>query len=249
MYMEENVILEPKLVGNIKGNFIIPAYQRGYRWGREHITMLLNDIYENGVANYSLQPVVVKKLEDGSFELIDGQQRLTSVFLILKYMMQLVPKLEQKFSLKYLTRERSEEFLSSLDEKRSKECVDFFHMYEAHLAIKQWFENKDDELLTAINLYKYFNENVKVIWYQVENTEDSTGLFTRLNIGKIPLTNAELVKALFLSKDTNHLTDEIQLEIATSWDTIEKDLHDKSFWAFLTNEEEEDYPTRIELIL
>lgn len=52
--MDDNAILEPKLVGNIEGNFIIPEYQRGYRWEREHITMLLNDIWENGDANYYL---------------------------------------------------------------------------------------------------------------------------------------------------------------------------------------------------
>ncbi|WP_346856323.1 DUF262 domain-containing protein [uncultured Draconibacterium sp.] len=247
--MTKNAILEPKLVGEISGNFIIPAYQRGYRWEKEHIEMLLNDIYENGAESYSLQPIVVKKLQDGSFELIDGQQRLTSIFLILKYMKQLLPTVEHKFSIKYTTRERSEDFLESLDEIRSKENIDFYHIYNAYTAIEEWFTiGNADKLLKGINLYKYFSENVKVIWYEVENNKDSTALFTRLNIGKIPLTNAELVKALFLSKDTNHLTDEKQLEIATTWDAYEKELHDKSYWAFLTNEKEEDYPTRIELI-
>lgn len=247
--MEENTILTPKLVGDIKGKFTIPAYQRGYRWEKEHITMLLNDIYENGESNYSLQPIVVKKLDDGSLELIDGQQRLTSIFLILKYMRQSINSIEQKFFLKYDTRPKSEEFLATLDEERSEDCIDFFHIYNAYNAIAEWFNNGEiDKLLKTINLYKYFNENVKVIWYQVQNNKDSTELFTRLNIGKIPLTNAELVKALFLSKDTNDLTDERQLEISTSWDSIEKELHDKSFWAFLTNEKEDNYPTRIELI-
>ncbi len=87
--MEDNALLEPKLVGDITGNFLIHAYQRGYRWGNEHITMLLNDIWENGDLNYCLQPIVVKKLENGSFELIDGQQRLTTIFLIMKYIKRL----------------------------------------------------------------------------------------------------------------------------------------------------------------
>lgn len=250
MNMEENVILEPKLVGNIEGNFFIPEYQRGYRWEKEHITMLLNDIWENGDANYSLQPIVVKKSDDGKFELIDGQQRLTTIFLILKYIEHLLPNIVKlKFSLKYVTRPRCEEFLSTLDRNLAEDNIDFLHIYNAYQTITKWFdEGTPDKGLKAINLYKYFGEKVKVIWYEVAKNEDSIELFTRLNIGKIPLTNAELVKALFLSRDAEGITEEKQLEIATSWDIIEKELHDEAFWAFLTNEPGSDYATRIELI-
>ena len=55
--MTEEAVLEPKLVNKIKGNFFIPSYQRGYRWEKEHVQMLLNDIWENKDQNYSLQPV------------------------------------------------------------------------------------------------------------------------------------------------------------------------------------------------
>lgn len=103
----EKAVLEPKLVGDVAGEFFVPAYQRGYRWGTEQIKMLLNDIWENGDLNYCLQPIVVKKLDKSKYELIDGQQRLTSIYLILKYMKQLLPFIEMKFSLSYQTRERS----------------------------------------------------------------------------------------------------------------------------------------------
>lgn len=254
--MDNKVILEPKLVGNIEGDFLIPEYQRGYRWQPEHITMLLKDIWENGDANYCLQPIVVKKLNNGSLELIDGQQRLTSIFLIMKYIKQLLPSIEIKFTIKYVTRPRCEEFLNSLDSNLSKDNIDFLHIYNAYQSIDAWFDDKKtDKMLKAINIYKYFGEKVKVIWYELEqksneeeNKKESIDLFTRLNIGKIPLTNAELVKALFLSRDSCGITEEKQLEIATSWDIIEKELHDKAFWAFLTNEKPEKFATRIELI-
>lgn len=256
--MKENVLLEPKLVGDISGKFYIPAYQRGYRWEKEHIKMLLNDIWENGDANYCLQPIVVKKIEENYYELIDGQQRLTSLFLILKYMKQALPFIELKFSLTYQTRTKSESFLESLDGELANENIDFFHMFNAYEAISEWFEDTKtgDKNLKAINIYKYFGERVKVIWYEVNNVgninkdeiEDSTELFTRLNIGKIPLTNAELVKALFLSKDSNDITEEKQLEIATSWDIIERELQNPDLWAFLTNKSTSKYATRIELI-
>lgn len=252
-------MLLPKLVGEITGSFIIPEYQRGYRWQKEHIIKLLDDIWQNGSENYSLQPVVVKKLKNGTLELIDGQQRLTSIFLIIKYMKQILPAIESKFSISYVTRPRCEEFMESIDGKRAKDNIDFCHIYHAYKAIEEWFDDKvkgGDKMLKAINIYKYFGENVKVIWYELEqNTDDednkkeSIELFTRLNIGKIPLTNAELVKALFLSKDNNsEITEEKQLEIATTWDIIEKELHDDSLWAFLTNEPSEKYSTRIELL-
>lgn len=248
--MEDNAILEPKLVGNIEGNFIIPEYQRGYRWESEHITMLLNDIWENGDSNYCLQPIVVKKTNEGHFELIDGQQRLTTIFLIMKYMEHLLPNIiKLKFSLKYITRPRCEEFLMSLDNDLAKNNIDFLHIYNAYQTITTWFDDEGiDKGLKAINLYKYFGEKVKVIWYEVTKNDDATDLFTRLNIGKIPLTNAELVKALFLSRDSEGITEEKQLEIATSWDIIEQELHDNCFWTFLTNEPASKYATRIELI-
>jgi len=246
----DEAVLEPKLVGDVAGEFYVPSYQRGYRWRTEQIKMLLNDIWENGDLNYCLQPIVVKKLGEAKFELIDGQQRLTSIYLILKYMKQLLPFIDMKFSLSYETRKRSAEFLLSLDPNQANDNIDFHHMFNAFQYINTWFEDKatGDKGLKAINLYKYFGEKVKFIWYEVNTSEDSTDLFTRLNIGKIPLTNAELVKALFLSKDNNSISDEKQIEIATSWDIIEKELHNKDLYAFITNEAPDKFATRIELL-
>lgn len=246
--MIEKAVLEPKLINKIKGDFYIPAYQRGYRWGKEHVVMLLNDIWKNGDKNYSLQPVVVKKVKDDTYELIDGQQRTTTLYLILKYMKQVLPFIELNFSLTYETRKKSSTFLENIDENLKDDNIDFYHIYNAYKAIEKWFNDEgEDKNLKVINLYKYFGERVKVIWYEVDNNTNATNLFTRLNIGKIPLTNAELVKALFLSKD-NGITYEKQLEISTTWDSIEKDLQNNKLWYFLTNQSPKLFATRIELI-
>ena len=78
------IILDTKLVGSIDGKFYVPSYQRGYRWGEDEVTRLLEDIYRNGLNNYCLQPVVVRR--DGDrYELIDGQQRLTTLYILLSY--------------------------------------------------------------------------------------------------------------------------------------------------------------------
>src|SRR4051812_41588096 len=77
--------LEPLLVGDIRGMFYVPAYQRGYRWGTDEVKKLLDDIWESRTKSYYLQPVVVKKHGE-EWELVDGQQRLTTLFLIFQYM-------------------------------------------------------------------------------------------------------------------------------------------------------------------
>ena len=56
------IVLETKLVGDVKGSFYVPSYQRGYRWGRDEVIRLLDDIYTNGANNYCLQPVVLRHM-------------------------------------------------------------------------------------------------------------------------------------------------------------------------------------------
>lgn len=246
-----NIELSTKLVGKLEGDFIIPAYQRGYRWNEE-VKMLLNDLSEipEG-ANYCLQPIVVKKLADNRFELIDGQQRLTTLLLIYKYMASLNLPFKQKFSLEYEIRKNSRVFLDELDESvltKTADNIDEYFIIEAYRTIRDWFQSQNDQLLAAFNLYKKLGERINVIWYEIDSNEDAISLFTRLNIGKIPLTNAELVKAIFLSRNNGVVDERYQLEISTQWDTIENELHDDGFWYFITNKKAAMYPTRIELL-
>ena len=243
--------LEAKLVGEIEGKFFVPSYQRGYRWGVNEVTRLLDDIYANGTKNYCLQPIVVKNNGD-KYELIDGQQRLTTLYLIFKYMYIASGGFffgTPKFTLEYETRKQSEEFLEALDLTRVDENIDFHFIGQAYIIIQNWFDSRDKQL-AMINVAKYLGENVKVIWYEVGEKEDSIALFTRLNIGKIPLTSAELVKAMFLSKDENpDMTRQKQEEISLQWDNIEKELYNDSLWYFLTNSINTSYQTRIDLVL
>ena len=92
--MNNDIILETKLVAEIKGDFYVPSYQRGYRWEKKQVEDLLNDIkdfIDKRSANlvkenefYCLQPVVVYKTSDYNYDVIDGQQRLTTLYLILQ---------------------------------------------------------------------------------------------------------------------------------------------------------------------
>jgi uncharacterized protein with ParB-like and HNH nuclease domain len=77
----DSALLELKLIGDIAGQFVVARYQRGYRWGRLEVERLLNDIWESNGSPYSLQPIVVKKKAEAVWELVDGQQRLTTLYL------------------------------------------------------------------------------------------------------------------------------------------------------------------------
>ena len=248
--MENNqILLETKLVCEIKGTFFVPSYQRGYRWGEDEVLRLLNDIYQNGRNTYCLQPIVVRKTGD-SYELIDGQQRLTTLYLIYRFLYQLNPYYydEPQFNLIYETRENSGEFLRSLDFSKRNENIDFWFIANAYEKIQEWFAEEKRVRDRAIS--ECFDKFTKVIWYEVGENEDAIALFTRLNIGKIPLTSAELVKAMFLSSEGKSKMDrEKQEEISLQWDNMEKGLHDDSLWYFLTNRTNTRYQTRIDLIL
>lgn len=238
--------LETKLVGDIKGTFFVPSYQRGYRWGTDEVIRLLDDVYSNGKKSYCLQPIVVRRSGE-AYELIDGQQRLTTLYLIYRYMKNANPFFnEPAFSLEYQTRDNSAEFLRNIDLSRRKENIDYWFIANAYETVERWFA--EDLQIRVMHVFEYLKEDVKVIWYEVDEDEDAISLFTRLNIGKIPLTSAELVKAMFLRGDGG-VGRNRQEEVSLQWDNMEKDLHDDSLWYFLTNRTTTSYQTRIDLVL
>lgn len=230
-------------------SFYIPAYQRGYRWTKRQVVELLDDIWDfqsqpEAGANtfYCLQPIVVKyRDEAGDWELVDGQQRLTTIHLILNYLAELMNALgQQSFRLRYETRLDSETFLQQkIDTSQAGKNIDYFHICQAYEAIAGWFADRHGShrmkvLQTLVN-DESAGKNVKVIWYELPAAQPAIPAFTRLNVGKIPLTNAELVRALFLRSDNFDAASvaEEQLRIAGEWDDIEKCLQSDDFWYFM----------------
>lgn len=261
--MTENFITLKTVNNILSENFFIPAYQRGYRWTTQQVKDLLNDIaeftpkenLESGEKTwYCLQPVIVKQIED-KWDVIDGQQRLTTIFLILNYLNQGYAENRKKrlFSLEYETRNGSEDFLKNRlsEENIDNANIDYFFISSAYQTIANWFIDKGQNFNIS-NFESKFLFFTKVIWYEIIQN-DAIEIFTRINLGKIPLTNAELIKALFLNssnfedKKYNSKVRLKQLEIAVEWDRIEYALQDDSLWYFLNNTESE-FATRIEYI-
>ena len=248
----------------LKSNFFIPSYQRGYRWTEQQVTDLLNDINEfspkeipntNDKTWYCLQPIVVKQKDENEWNVIDGQQRLTTAFLILHYLNQgyIANRQKKLFGLKYETRENSADYLQNElnGETINNTNIDYYFISSAYKAICDWFK-KEGEQFDVNTFESKFNFSTKVIWYETSTNDDSIDIFTRINSGKIPLTNAELIKALFLNSSNFSKADSEklrlkQLEIASEWDRIEYVLQDDSFWYFI-NKNENNLATRIEFI-
>lgn len=245
-----DAVLEPRFVGDIAGDFFIPSYQRGYKWTPVEVQQLLDDIWQNREQAYYLQPVVVKTHERG-WELIDGQQRLTTLFLIMQYMKDQGLQAEgAHYSLNYETREGSAEFLNAINEETAGNNVDFHHMYLAYTTIDEWFSGHGPRRQHVANqFYSALFESARIIWYQADDGVDATTLFRRLNVGRILLTDAELVKASLLSAVKAHPTIASRAyEIATQWDQIERELRDPELWAFISGSAAPEH-THIDLLL
>lgn len=238
-------------------NYYIPNYQRGYRWGKDEVTKLLDDIWDfasHGKSEfYCLQPLIILPQEPSDtektklYEVLDGQQRLTTLNLIVHYINEHFCRSEKypEMYLHYQTRPESSKAFSSIRigedgqvrmEDGVKPSIDFWHIKHAYGHIHSWFsEKKEDDRFNDNTFQDVFLDQVKVIWYEIDRGEDPIKVFERNNIGKIPLADAELIKAFILKgdnrADNNHLRR--QLEIAREWDEIEQGLRNPNLWAFI----------------
>lgn len=255
---------------------------------------------------YCLQPVIARPItnEDklksmfgteynesiqshGVWEIIDGQQRLTTIFLLYKYL------LDQKgwdaetlkeeedgkelYHICYATRDGSSQFLEGLtiktiedsDEESLKDNVDYFHMANAFKYIGEWIKTDGKTINIRYQLggsldnirtsfFKLLNGmsdtkggSVQVLWYEIAEVKEKNNIkeFQKINTGKIRLTDAELIKGLFLLKKNFTSGDKYikQSELALEWEYIENTLHANSFWYFL-QKKGYDMPNRIDLL-
>lgn len=255
---------------------------------------------------YCLQPIIARPItnEDklksifgteynesiqshGVWEIIDGQQRLTTIFLLYKYL------LDQKgwdaetlkeeedgkelYHIYYATRDGSSQFLEGLtiktiedsDEESLKDNVDYYHMANAFKYIGKWIKTDGKTINIRYQLggsldnirtsfFKLLNGmsdtkggSVQVLWYEIAEIKEKNNIkeFQKINTGKIRLTDAELIKGLFLLKKNFTSGDKYikQSELALEWEYIENTLHANNFWYFL-QKKGYDMPNRIDLL-
>lgn len=252
--------------------FFIPSYQRGYRWTKTQIDELLDDLYDfishskDSNDYYCLQPIIVKAKSNDEWELVDGQQRLTALWLIsaLYYCSNkddIVDLKRQEYVLQYedkpifsnlfilinqlIEQDSMVKLLPDLESHR-KSSIDCTYLIDSINAIASF--KKDGK--TAKRVLGTIMESiysVKVIWYLLDSNEDAIQTFTNVNANKIELTNSELIKAVILNQITNNKKNTMQ-NVAIQWEEIEKKLNNDSFWYYMINEKKEHYSTRIDYL-
>lgn len=260
--------------------YLIPSYQRGYRWTTEQVDDLLNDFldyaYDSaGDGFYCLQPVIVQK-RNGTWELVDGQQRITTLVILLKALFAIEHyATESEFSEGYAkkhpmkisfgTHSEDEEFLENISSKTSADVANInqAHMLAAFEEIMRWFRQEAPGRCGENSIRRIAQKfldllavdgsakSVQVIWYQLDDSEAVNPIreFLRINSGKIPLTDTELVKALLLQKKSFHGDETKQIQHALEWENMENSLTRPAFWSMVSANPDETDRMRVVLDL
>jgi len=263
--MQEN--FRPKPIAELidgKHLFVIPSFQRGYRWEEKQVSDMLEDIKQfanndiPGADSYFLQPVVVRqcKYQDrNAWEVLDGQQRLTTLLLILKRLMRKLSEDDRDafepmlYEIVYTNR-RSLDF----DSLNPSDNIDSYYLSEAKDVIDDWFKKNQRTNLDGFKGSLLYDQKrqVKLIWYAIEassSDRDNINIFNRLNKGKIALTSAELIKALFImDNDLRYKQDSQATErLALEWNEMERRFQDNKFWYFISDNDE-GMQTRMDIL-
>ena len=249
-YLEKPIPVAVAELCNRKFDFVIPSYQRGYRWTKKEVVRLIIDLLSYNKAKdgnfYCLQPLVVRHIQVGDhhyWRVIDGQQRLTSIFLLLHYL----SYNNGGYSLEYERDNVLSRVLTDTQNFNPDETCEVYHLSNALNAIDSFFKNISDSENQKKLLLKNILENCSFILYVMRDNDIKDqdilddmehDLFNNLNSGKISLTESELIKALLLHNiGEEKLVKEIkQVSIAEELDNMERVLREDDMWYFLAGD-------------
>ena len=171
-----------------KCTYIIPIYQRNYAWGDDEISSLLQDIKnaceknKEQDKNYYIGSLVVYRRDNGDFEVIDGQQRLTTLTLIMHHLGKLSFR-----NVSFEHRDESEQALSNLNSEKLPS-----NFSQALKTIKkiidEWGNNKD-------KIVKFLLDKVEIIRTEVPEGTDLNHYFEIMNTRGEQLEKHEILKA------------------------------------------------------
>jgi uncharacterized protein with ParB-like and HNH nuclease domain len=224
---------KPKSINEILSNntYIIPRYQRNYAWEKAEIAQLIRDINEysqNGEKNYYLGSLVCFKREDGVFELVDGQQRFTTLVLINLVLKNWdfgnIENVVKESNLKFDSRKRVQNYIDRLyktDKNDFKNLVCNFNDQDISIVtIKDAIEIIQEELRyikDVEDFSKKFYKNVYLFHVDIPEDTDLNHYFEIMNNRGEQLEKHEIVKALLMGKIASNDKKELK-EFALIWD-------------------------------
>ena len=192
--LEERSIYQIYLESQETKTYMIPVYQRNYAWEEDEITALIKDVYDSACKNpkapYYIGTLVTYKRGDSEYEVIDGQQRLTTIYIILKALG--VKQFRNK--LTYGARKVSASTIQRLDDypDLGKEVDD---------GIRNGYKFAEKAINTIVNaserkaFEQYFLHNVHIIHYSVPKDVDLNHYFEVMNSRGEQLEKHEIVKS------------------------------------------------------
>ncbi len=212
-------------------HFIVPSYQRGYKWNRENVFKLLDDLKsfeksnrDNPNSFYCIQNITIVPLADKSgWNVVDGQQRLTTIFILLSYLRKYYSDTNLAFfskpdCLKYNVREETGKFLKDSiftgnvwDSKiipDTAKLKDQWYILDVAKGIKDWFDIDSNSLHM-----KTVTDRLKLIVNNMESpTVSEEEIFAGLNGGKVDLDGADLVRAVLITRSAKEKYNESSAE-------------------------------------
>lgn len=205
-------------------DYVIPIYQRNYAWTKDEIEQLLNDITGfndiNGVLDYSeekyyLGSLIVNQLGANVYEVIDGQQRLTTLYLLLSFLNNYSVG---KNSLRFEARDKSNKTLHDINSIKDsgneleKEPWYSTEIIEGYSVIKKYFKAKEENFISN---FKKKLSHITIIRTQVPKDIDLNHYFEIMNTRGEQLELHEIVKAKIIGA-IREVKDKIIA--ATIWD-------------------------------
>lgn len=179
-----------------KDKYIIPLYQRAFAWTDKEICQLIEDINDLTAERYYLGSLIVNVNQDGVYEVIDGQQRLTALFLLLNY---IGDYNWGKDRLGYECRERSNYKLNRLTEL-SNDSIELYlaNAEKIEQSIINGRKSIDDKFRAdKIDKEKFIGKLKKVIVYRIEVPPhtDLNRYFEIMNVRGEQLEQHDILKA------------------------------------------------------
>ena len=184
--------------------YVIPLYQRNYAWGEDQIEALFQDIYEawnsNPEGNYYIGSLVVLKRRNGDYEVIDGQQRLTTLSLLTKML-----GISTKPVLTYESRPEVERFFEEFYAGAEiSQTSQTYYLREAMAIIKKakidvGGAEKENGFEKLCEIKDYLARNVILVRVEIPEDTDVASYFEIMNNRGEQLQKHEILKARLMN--------------------------------------------------